>query len=136
MTRMKHEWPTLVALDPTMTVTWWHDSLGEEHGHAVASAYTERFWLPVIGPSALWLARRLVERIDQDVDMAGLAAAVGLHAGLAANGPMTKAIYRLIHFGFARRAGDVLDVRTHVDRVPHRLLARCPELQREAAGAA
>ena len=129
----KHEWPTLVALDPVMEITWWHDSLTEAHGYPVVGAYCERFWLPVVGPSALWVARILAVNVNTKLDTLELAGSVGLQANLAANAPLTKAVYRLIHFGFARRADELLDVRTHVDRVPTGLLARLPETLRVEA---
>lgn len=36
----------------TLSVTRWHDPIVDERGYEPRSGYVERFWLPVIGPTA------------------------------------------------------------------------------------
>ena len=47
------------TLQLNLTVVPWHDSTVESVGFAARSAYVEWFWLPVLGPSATWLLRRI-----------------------------------------------------------------------------
>lgn len=124
--------PKLKALDPVMAIAWWHEAGTKEEGYPVDGAYVERFWLPVVGPSALWIARRLTTWLGCTIVMTELATDIGLQASIGANAPMTKSVYRLIHFGFVNRVDDLLEVRTHVGPVPLGLLKRSPHLRREA----
>lgn len=128
--------PEPQPLDPVMKVTWWRDALTEEHGFPMIGEYVEKFWLPVVGPSAMWLARKLVclmpgsAGVDREVDMEALATSIGIQPGLYVNAPATKSIYRLIRFGMARREDDTIDIRSHVGHVPPALARRFPEALR------
>ncbi len=42
------------------------DPVIETVGHAPRSTYAETYWLPVIGPSALWALRRLSARVEAE----------------------------------------------------------------------
>ena len=45
---------------PTIVVVPWVDPVVDEAGASVFSRYVEMYWLPVLGPSALWMMRRIV----------------------------------------------------------------------------
>ncbi len=46
-------------LRPEITVKPWVDPVVEAHGFSPRSPYVETCWLPVLGPTATWLYRRL-----------------------------------------------------------------------------
>src|SRR5438874_9160637 len=66
----------------TMTVAPWDDVVVEAHGFGPASTYIEHCWLPVLGPTATWLYRRLaiplLTQSDYEVDLVDLAVSLGL----------------------------------------------------------
>src|SRR3954469_10018177 len=47
-----------------LTIRPWPDEVIDALGHDPRSAYVERFWLGVLGPSAIWLLRRLGAGLD------------------------------------------------------------------------
>lgn len=49
----------------TLEVRPWADPVLDRHGHDPRDTYCERFWLPLLGPSAVLLARQLADRFDQ-----------------------------------------------------------------------
>jgi hypothetical protein len=107
-------------------------------GHHVRSPYVERFWLPVLGPSATWILRRLVEGLDHRpdgmrVDLARVARSVGLGGTPARNSPFLRGLDRIARFGLARyREADELEVRRHVPPLTAQLERRLPaELRAE-----
>ena len=76
---------------PTLLVRPWADPVIDQVGHDPRSIYVERFWLGILGPSATWLVRHLVDRLDaapdgSDLDLDECAAALGLGRRPGANG--------------------------------------------------
>ena len=55
----------LATHDPTRIVPLVH-SVIESVGHETRSTYAETYWLPVIGPSALWALRRLSAWVEAE----------------------------------------------------------------------
>ena len=95
----------------------------------VRSEYVETLWLPVLGPSATWLARRLgtlAAAFPQGtwIDSAELSVSIGLGTG---HGLLTRSLGRLVMFGAAAiETGDVVRVRTRLTPVSERALERLP----------
>lgn len=97
--------------------------------------YVELEWLPIIGPSAFVLWRRLAAGLDQwpdyEVDRDVLADALGIGGG---RGTFAKTLSRLERFGFLRcwtdEQGEWVSVRTHLYPVPSSLAQRHAEHQR------
>ena len=112
----------------------WNDPLIELVGFPPHHAYVELLWLPVVGPSGTWLYRRLWQRVQQHadgtiIDLADLAASIGLGRGTAENSPIQKALDRVVRFGLARWDGR-LAVRTSAPPLACRQLGRLsPDLQ-------
>ena len=48
-----------IASHDPLTVIPLTDSVIDQLGHDVHSSYVETYWLPILGPSAIWAARRL-----------------------------------------------------------------------------
>ena len=99
------------GLPPTVRVTTWVDGLAARVGHDPRSEYAERFWLPVIGPTSLFLLRRMAARLDArpegfDQDTAELAAELGVGPSRAANSPLARTLGRLDGFRCARWVDD------------------------------
>lgn len=88
----------------TMAVRPLPDSVIDQIGHDVRSAYVERFWLGILGPSATWLLRRLVDGLDAapegyDLDLAITATELGLGASSGRHSPFVRTIARCARFG-------------------------------------
>jgi hypothetical protein len=115
------------SLPQTIHITKWDDPLVEEFGHGPRSMYTETVWLPVLGPTASWLYRRLGSWAlhtegGLDVDLNQLSASLGLGEGLGRNSKMAKALGRLVRFEIARAGGGELQVRTALPPLPMRIV--------------
>lgn len=101
-------------------------------GHDPRGMYAEFYWLPIVGPSALWMYRRLVGRCvvgaddGFDVDLAVLAAELGLGRGINRNSPVVRTLERLIRFGLVYQAGDRLEISMRVPPLPQRFATRLP----------
>ena len=109
-------------------------------GHDPRSAYVERFWLPVLGPSTTLLLRLLTGKLESSpkglrIDISESARALGLGERQGRHGPFLRSIARAIDFDMVRylRPG-AIGVRRRLPILSHRHLARLPEsLQREHA---
>jgi hypothetical protein len=114
-----------------LLVVRWEDPVVEALGHDVRSLYAETFWLPVIGPSALWMLRRLSGLDGVEVGLTVLSRELGLGASYARHAPVTRTVARLICFGLAAPVpwpeGDHLAVRVALPPLTRRQLARLPD---------
>ncbi len=96
------------------------------------SRYVERFWLPVLGPTATWLLRRLADLLEDNpagaqLDLQDAARRLGLEWSDAVRSPMWRSVVRCRHFGLARwRSPELLAVRSRVPLVWRRQLLRLP----------
>lgn len=102
--------PAEVLLKP------WKDELVEAVGYDARSIYVEMCWLPIMGPTATWLFRRLGSWAEFNpdgltVDMTDLAVSLGLGEGLGRSSLLNKAMDRLLQFGVARWGEGELQVR-------------------------
>ena len=121
----------------TVTVVPWVDPLVDERGLPVSSYYVELFWLPVLGPSATLLLRRLGTMATHlpdgiTLDRAWLGSSLGLGNGDSRNAPLPRAMERCIRFGVAKRvSGDRLAVRRKVGHLPQQYVERLHPLMKE-----
>jgi len=103
--------------DDRIIVRPWADPVVEAAGFDPRSAYVERFWLGLLGPSATWLMRRLVAGLEAcpagfELDVHTTAAALGLKARGSRLGVFGRTLDRLARFGALREtAGGELEVR-------------------------
>lgn len=125
---------------PVLNVEPWSDPLVDELGVDPRAPYVERFWLPVLGPSTVWLLRRVADRLDTepegfrlDLDDTARCLGVGMRGGR--NAPILKAVERSCRFGAARMFGhDHLSVRRRLAPLNRSQVDRLPEwLQAEHA---
>ncbi len=124
-------WPT-----PTLVVAPWPDAVIDSLGHDPRSAYVERFWLGILGPSTTWLLRRLADGLDRQpqgftLDLEATALALGLGSRGGRHSPFMRALARCCRFELAEaRPGGVLAVRRRVPPLSRRQVQRLPDAVR------
>lgn len=123
--------------DRFLVVRPWIDPVVEAVGHEPRSRYVELFWLGVLGPSATWLLRRMVDGLDTftegyELDLVETAAALGLTFIPGRHGPFSRALQRCVMFGLASNTFSGLAVRRRIPPLTARHLDRLPQHLREA----
>jgi len=127
--------PVPVALPAELAVVAYDDPLIERLGHGPDSPYIEQCWLPITGPSATWMWRRLARLATEAqtspvvVDTTDLMLSVGLGESLARNSIGARTVTRMTAFDLAQRAGrdgGVLAVRRALPRLSERQAQRLP----------
>ena len=113
------------------TIRPWHDPQLDERGIDPRDRYCERFWLGVIGPTALWVMRRFADEFDRSpegftIDLAHTAATMGMSYARGSNSPFGKAVHRCVMFGIALPAEGGFTVRRRLPTVARRHLERLP----------
>jgi len=108
--------PDLVGQD-TVNLLPWEDPNVEQTGFDARSDYAETFWLPVLGPSTLWLLRNITQRFDAEpdgliLDITETANALGIGSRSGRNSAFHRSINRMVNFSMARAVdGSTLAVR-------------------------
>lgn len=120
-----------VALGTSLTVVPWIDHVVDSVGHDPRSNYVERFWLPVLGPTTVWLLRRLVSDLERHpegvvVDLPTLGSELGLTDTVSRNGPFARSFTRAVQFGLAQAYGPALAVRRRLPYVADRHVTKFP----------
>ena len=96
----------------------------------VESIYTERVWLPIIGPTPTLALRLMVELIEAAPDRIAavaldeLSAGLGLGVGIGPNSSFERALRRLERHRLVRRDESQVFVKTHVPALGDRDVAR------------
>jgi hypothetical protein len=127
----------LLCLAPeVLHVTPWTEQVGDTLGFDARSSYVEDFWLGVLGPSTIWLLRRLAAGFEYcpqgfDLDLAETARSLGLGDRSGRHSPFVRSINRTIQFGLAQlSADDHLCVRRRLPSLNRQQLNRLsPALQ-------
>ncbi len=126
----------------TLRVRPWDDPALQRCGHDPRSAYVERFWVTILGPSAVWLLRLLAREFDElgpnldlQLDLELTARRIGLQHRGGRQSTFMRTVDRcqmfdLVHFD----DNAVLLVRRRLPPVPRRLYARMPCELREEVG--
>lgn len=119
-----------------VTVCPWPDPVIDALGYDPRSAYVERFWLGVLGPSTTWLLRLLASELEEnpegfELDLRHAAQVLGLSSRGGRQSPFMRALTRCCRFDMAEVRDDgVLAVRLKVPPLNRRQLVRLPmELQ-------
>lgn len=132
--------PTITS-NSIINIVAWKDELVDAKGFAVNDPYVEMFWLPILGPTATWLLRRLAAGLEHDmngysVDMEDLARGIGVAYSTGRHNPFARALHRCVMFGVAQQLAILPErtfaVRTHIPVLPTRHLTRLPEPLRVA----
>lgn len=129
---------TAPAHTDVFTVRPLTDTVLEQHGHDPRSTYAEIFWLPVIGPTSLWLLRRLAWRLEMAkgasfiIDTEDLAVSLGVGVRQI-HGSLSR-IVQLFHLALWDPDG-TLAVQTRMPPLTLKMVSRFPS-QLQAAHAA
>lgn len=120
----------LADTDP-LPVAPFDDPIVEALGYDPESDYAETYWLPVIGPTALWALRRLTRWLNAFPDgyplaLAPFARELGLGDGVGRSSPVVRSLARLVAFGMAEIRGDQLMIRRKVPPLARRHVQRLP----------
>lgn len=121
-----------VQLIPTPArIVAWDDPMVDERGHDPRSAYAERYWLPVVGPTAMWIMRRFADRFDTEptgfsINLHHTATAMGVSFKKGPNSPFGKSLHRCVMFGLAQPMAGGFAVRRRFPSVARRHIARLP----------
>jgi len=120
----------------TMLVLPWHDPIVDAIGHDVRGTYVELFWLNVLGPTATWALRRLVNGLEQfplgyELDLHETAVSLGLSYSPGTSNTFTKALNRCTLFGAIQPVAEGIAVRRRLPPVAQRHLVRMPDALRE-----
>ena len=120
----------LATTDPIPVVAF-DDPVVEALGFDPDSVYAETYWLPVIGPTALWALRRLTRWLEDSPEgyplaLAPFARELGLGDGAGRSSPVVRSLARIIGFGLAEIRGDLLMVRRRVPPLARRHVQRLP----------
>jgi hypothetical protein len=88
----------------------WPDEVIDNLGHDPRSSYVEEYWLGILGPSTVWLLRRLAAGFEYspagfDLDLAETARSLGLGDRSGRHSPFVRSINRTIQFGLAQLSG-------------------------------
>ena len=115
-----------------LAVRPWPDDVIDALGHDPRSAYVERFWLGVLGPSAVWLLRRLAAGLESspagfDLPLGDTARALGI-GGQGRSSSFVRTLGRICQFDLARiDLPDGIAVRRKLPPLARRHLMRLPE---------
>lgn len=129
-------YPEMSFAPEVLHVLPWPDEVIDHLGFDPRSAYVEEFWLPVLGPSTLWLLRRLAAGFDYspdgfDLDLAETARSLGLGDKSGRHSPFVRALNRCTQFGMAQltRPDQILVRRRFPALGRHHLRRMSPALQ-------
>lgn len=116
---------------PYVTIRPWSDPVVDARGHDPRSAYVERYWLGVIGPTATWIVRRLADEFDRapdgfTLDLEHTATTMGLSFQRGVHSPFGRALHRCVMFGLAMPTDGGFAVRRRFPTVARRHLDRLP----------
>ena len=122
-------------------VPWVGGGLGRT-GWDPRSAYVERFWVGVVGPSVIWLMRLLAREFDElesgvslTLDMEEVARRLGLRYRGGRHSSLMRALNRAELFRLIRRRYDgVIEVACLMPPVPQRMRGRLPERFQQEIG--
>lgn len=121
-----------LAARPALRVTAWSPPGLDAAGHDPRSAYVERFWLPILGPSTVLLLRHLATALDSApggflLDLEETARALGLGVRDGPHAPLARALRRAVDFAMATEPGPgQLAVRRRIPSLSTRQVARLP----------
>jgi hypothetical protein len=141
-----HDMTSLAVLDPgdaapsprQLRIRPWEDPVLDRQGHDPRSAYAETFWLPLLGPSATFLARRLASRFDEEPAGFALPAddaarSLGLGHKQGRRSPFNRTVGRLVQFRLLHLdAEDVILARRRFPGLSRTQVSKLPASLQEA----
>lgn len=125
----------------SLRITPLQDPVMDQLGFDARSDYVERYWLSILGPSAVLFLRRIAAAFDEqpegfDLDLVAWAQELGLGSKGGKHSPMWRTLDRLCRFGLATRNGPNLSMHRHIPPLTRRQIERLPahlQLEHQAA---
>ena len=108
------------------------EAIDGPHQFDPRSQYAEMYWLPILGPSTLWLLRRLADRFDHepdgfDLDLRETSHALGITGNNGRTNPFNRALGRIVTFRMGHAIDDTtLAVRRTIPPLHHGQVQRLP----------
>lgn len=130
--------PLLDLPTDSLTIRPWSDPVIDRVGHDPRSAYVEKFWLGILGPSTTWLLRYFAGELDLHpegfvLSLTDCATALGLGSRNGRHSPFARALIRCVQFGMARTDHEhELSVRRMLPPLTRRQAQSLPEPRRTA----
>lgn len=121
-----------------LVVRPWLDDVIDRLGHPASSTYVEWFWLAVIGPTSVWLLRRVNDALDHApdgfvLDLNECAAALGIAGSSGKSSAMQRTLRRVVQFGAARVIdAHTIEVRRRLPPLNRSQVSRLPSSLRAA----
>lgn len=125
-------------LPEVIRLTKWTEPLTDYLGFELGTQYAEYFWLPILGPSVMWLLRRTdqilkVEPGGATISVAYLAAILGLGSTKGGSSLIERSIRRSLYFSVAKRIDDdTIAFKTKLAPLSPKQLERLPQTLQEA----
>ncbi len=124
------------AIPERLFLRSWADPVIDLVGYDPRSPYVERFWLPVLGPSTIWLLRRLASLLEERpggsvVETARLARELGIGERTGPAAPFARTVKRCVDFQMARWEEPALAVRRRLPPLAQRHIRRLPDPLRQ-----
>jgi hypothetical protein len=103
----------------------------DSSGFDARSVYVETYWLPILGPSCVFAARRVAAWLQAephgfDISMVALATSLGLGSGVGRSAPIVRTLSRLVDFGLAN-ISDTYAIRMMFPPLSARQIVRLPD---------
>ncbi|HET9770597.1 MAG TPA: hypothetical protein VFS16_06895, partial [Acidimicrobiia bacterium] len=125
-------------MSETIRIRPWADPVIDTLGHDPRAPYPERYWLPTLGPTALFLLRYIAARFDRAPDgfvlsLGETSRCLGLGDRDGPNSPVARSLARLVQFDLAafEVEGATLAVRRSVPPINRRHIRRLPPVLQE-----
>jgi hypothetical protein len=116
----------------------WTDAVVDDLGFPPGSWYVEWYWLSILGPTSVWLLRRVDDALEHApdgflLDINECAAALGIAGSTGRTSAIQRTLRRIVQFGAARAVdAQTLDVRRHLPPLTRAQVARLPSSLRAA----
>ncbi|MBV9412036.1 MAG: hypothetical protein JO148_10600 [Acidimicrobiia bacterium] len=116
----------------------WPDPVIDAVGHDPRSFYVEEFWLSVLGPSTVWLLRRIAAGLEANpsgytMPLGETARALGLGMKGGRHSPFMRALGRVCQFDLGQLHDEgTLAVRRKLPPLNRRQVDHLPEMLRDA----
>ena len=116
----------------------WSDPVTDSVGYDPRSLYVEMFWLPILGPSCIWLLRRLAMWLEKNPDgfkmsSSDFAQEIGLGKNNKKSQPLKRTLSRCAHFGIIHIIdNNSIYLRQRMPAVSPRLLHRFSDKLKQA----
>lgn len=98
------------GLEEELSFHRWPDALIDRLGYDAESDYVEYFWLPILGPSSIWLFRRVSQMLKAapsgvQVKTLPFGRSLGLGGNSGGRSLIAKTLSRCVYFELARPTG-------------------------------